>query len=243
MPRRRAGCKLEWLLSVRTAIVPKPTWALLIGVGLAVALEAQTTSDAASPPNHAAVPIRRSWNAIRAGDPYAPMTGQDRLNFLFRRAVASPGAPVRMSLQAALDQRANDPPEWGQGADAYGRRMLFHFARSGVRNLVESGSAAALGYDQRYIRASHGRGAMRRFGHALAMNFVTYDRHGHWAPNLPRIGSTVAADAVALQWLPSGSRSSRQMARSLGISIGTGALTNVWREFSPDVMRRLPFRK
>ncbi|MBM3796893.1 MAG: hypothetical protein FJW31_23245 [Acidobacteria bacterium] len=179
-----------------------------------------------------------SWTSIRRGDPYLPMTAEDRLRFFLRRAVTSPGTPARAAFLAAFDQHANDPEGWGQGWDAFGKRVGSRLARSAVRNGIESASAIALGVDQRYIFCNCD-GMLRRTGHALAMNFVTYNRQGHWVPNMPRIGSTIAAEYIGLTWLPPGTRTASQATRGLALNLITGSLTNVWREFSPPMMRQL----
>lgn len=205
----------------------------LSGLAVAAMLGAQPAGSASAAP-----PPARSWNTIRKGEAFVPLTPEERLRFLFRRTMASPGVPVRAMFQAALDQKGNYPEKWGQGWDAYGHRMLFHLARSGTRNLIESGAAAALGYEQRYIRCNCD-GVMRRTGHALAMNFVTYNRAGHWAPNIPRVGSGIAVEYIALQWLPDGTRTAREVTRGIGLHLASGSLVNIWREFSPEVKKLL----
>ena len=185
-----------------------------------------------------AVPVKKSWHTIKKGEAFVPMTVEERGRFLLYRVVLSPGTPARVAFQAALDQRADKPAAWGQGFDAYGRRFLNRWAHTAVRNSIESGSAAALGYEQRYIQCNCS-GVLRRTGHALAMNFVTYNHNGHWAPNIPRLGSTVAAEYIALSWLPPGERTAREATRGLGLQFATGSLTNVWREFSPPLMHRV----
>lgn len=184
------------------------------------------------------VPVPKSSSSIVRGDPYKPMTAGERLQFFIRRAATSPGTPVRAAFLAAFDQHANDPEGWGQGWDAYGKRVGNRMARSAVRNGIETASAAALGFEQRYILCNCD-GVLRRTGHALAMNFVTYDRHGHWVPNMPRVGSTIAAEYIGLTWLPPGTRTASQATRGLALNLFTGSLTNVWREFSPPLVRQL----
>lgn len=215
----------------------------LVGIAwcLGQALAQNSAPLPADPAAAAAVPTaipKKSWNTIRKGQPFEPMTGQERLHFLWRRTVASPGVPGRAMYQAAFDQKANWPEKWGQGWDAYGKRVFFHMARSGARNVMESGAAAALGYEQRYIRCNC-EGVLRRSGHALATSFVTYNRNGHWVPNLPRMGSTVAVEYLVLPFLPDGTRTSGHVSRRLGLYVGTGAFVNIWREFSPDVLKIL----
>lgn len=182
--------------------------------------------------------LPKKWNTIRKGEAFVPMTAEERERFLLRRVFLRPGAPLRAAFQAALDQRANKPAAWGQGFDAYGQRFLSRWGQSAIRNGIESATAAALGYEQRYIQCNCD-GVMRRTGHALAMNFITYNHDGHWVPNLPRMGSTIAAGYIRLSWLPPGEKTALQATRGLGLQFATGSLTNVWREFSPPLVRRV----
>jgi hypothetical protein len=195
---------------------------------------AQTLPQAVSPNS----PAKKSWQTIQRGEKFVPMTGEERLQFLLRRAVLSGGTPARALILAAVDQKQNDPVGWGQGWDAYGRRVGSRWVRSGIRNTIESGAAAALGYEQRYIQCDCD-GVLRRSLHAFAMNFVTYNREGKWVPNVPRVGSTIATEYIYLSWLPEGARSAHDATRGLGYSLATGAASNLWREFSPPLMRKL----
>ena len=195
-------------------------------------------------PLASSTPEEKSWNRVPRGEPFVPLTPEERLQFLWKRVVFSPGAPFRIAFQAALDQRRNYPKSWGQGADAYGYRVLNRWARIGVRNGLETASAAALGYEVRYIPCNCDS-IPRRVVHSLAMNFVTYNRHGHWVFNSPRVGSTIAAQYIGMSWLPHGTHTTAGVSRGLGTHLAVGSVVNVWREFSPPLMRRvrtkLPF--
>ena len=192
----------------------------------------------AQAPSSLPAPALKRWHTIARGEPFVPMTGRDRADFLLRRTVLSAGAPARAALQAGFDQWTNEPQAWEQGWNAYGRRFGNRWATAAVGNVVESGAAATLGYEQRYIQCNCD-GAFRRARHALAMNFVTYDRRGRWVPNIPRVGSTIAAEYAARTWLPHEDRTAGQNARDLALQVATGSLVNIWREFSPSFIRRL----
>ena len=206
-----------------------------IGVFLLACLCAAQTQPQAVSPNS---PAKKSWNTIYRGQPYVPLTGQERAQFLLRRAVLSPGTPIRVALFAGIDQLQNDPAGWGQGWDAYGQRIGSRWLRSSIRTTMETGASAALGYEQRYIQCNCD-GILRRSAHAFAMHFVTYDRHGKWVPHIPRIGSAIATEYIYLSWLPEGARSAHDATRGLAYNFAAGAAVNIWREFSPPLMRKV----
>jgi len=166
------------------------------------------------------------------------MTGSERAMFLTRSVVWSPAPPIRAVFLAAVDQADDDIPAWGQGASGFGKRVANQWGRSAVRSGIESASAAALRYDQRYIHCNCD-GLSRRALHALAMNFVTYNRNGKWVPHLPRVGGAVAAQYISLAWLPPNSQTAKEATRGLVSQLAFASVLNVWREFSPPLVRKL----
>jgi hypothetical protein len=210
----------------------------LAGVCLVVSFGFAQSPDTPQPVTAATSPHPRSWNRIYRDEPYVPLTNEQRLQFLIRRVVYSPGAPVRAVFQAAVDQERNKPEDWGQGAGAYGKRVANRWGRSVMRTSIETGTAAALGYEQRYIQCKC-EGIPRRAIHALAMYWVTYNREGKWVPNVPRFGAAIATEYITLSWLPTGYRSPQDATRGLAFQFASGSAVNVWREFSPPLLRKL----
>src|SRR6187549_95471 len=63
---------------------------------------------------------------------------------LHAKRAFGPSALVGSAARAGLHQRSNSPEEWGQGADAYGRRFGSAVARSGIRNALAFGLDSTL---------------------------------------------------------------------------------------------------
>ncbi|GIU75860.1 MAG: hypothetical protein KatS3mg004_2947 [Bryobacteraceae bacterium] len=167
---------------------------------------------------------------------YRPPTAAERWEIYWRSTYASPGAFFRAAGPALGDHLNHRPGTWPQGAEGYARRFANRFARFTLQDSISHASSAALGYETRYVRCGC-QGFFRRFGHALAWNFLTLDRHGHTVVNAPRVGAAFAAEFIGNAWMPPGYRTTAEAVRGVGVQLGIGALFNTVREFAP---RRRP---
>jgi hypothetical protein len=198
------------------------------------AVSAQEQAAQAQPPQPQQT-VMKDWGRYfrtveRAG--YRPPTAAERWEIYWRTTYASPGTFFR-AAGPALGDHMNDRPEvWPQGMAGYSRRFANRFARFALQDSLNHASAAALGYEVRYVRCGCD-GAMRRLGHALLWNFLTLDRNGRTVVNAPRIGTAFAAEFIGNAWMPAGYRTREEAFRGVGIQLGVGAMFNVIREFAP----------
>jgi hypothetical protein len=187
-----------------------------------------------------AVPVMHAGERVASATvkdwSYRPLTGSERWDLYWRGSFANPGVFFASAGPALGAQMSNEPTEWGQGMKGYGRRLANRWGQMTVQNSVEAATAAALGHEVRYVRSSKS-GFLPRAGHALAMNFVTYDSTGALTPHVARLGGAFTAAYVANSWLPKGDRSAGETARSAGMQIGISSLFNLVREFSPEIKR------
>jgi hypothetical protein len=79
------------------------------------------------------------------------------------------------ALVAGVNQAYNAPPEWGQGARAYGQRFASDFGVAVVTTTTRYAMAEAFRQDTLYYRCEC-RGAFLRFGHAVISTVSA--RHG-----------------------------------------------------------------
>jgi len=163
---------------------------------------------------------------------WRPLTGEERWRIYWRRTYFTPGVIFRTFGPATGSHLSDEPPQWGQGAEGYFRRAGNRFARFTMRDTMEAAGAAAIGHDVRYIKCDC-TGFFPRFGHALAMGFVTLDRNGKYAPAYARYGAAFGAEFIGNTWMPSGYRDKSEAFRGVGIQIAYGSLFNVVREFMP----------
>jgi hypothetical protein len=177
----------------------------------------------------------------RATDTYAPATGKERRDLYVRRAFLSPGAFFRAAGPALGSHLKNRPPEWGQGMEGYGRRFANRFGRFALKETYEAAGAAALGHEVRYLRSARS-GFLPRAGHAMAATFITYDKNGRRTPHIARLGSAFAAEFTGNLWMPAGYRTGAEAVRGVGIELGMNSVFNLFREFSPELKRVLPWK-
>jgi hypothetical protein len=104
---------------------------------------------------------------------------------------------------AGINQAENTPPEWGQGARAYGQRFGSNLAIAAVTTTARYGLAEAFREDTVYYRCEC-KGIFPRLKHAL-ISTVTARRgeDGHRRLSLPAIVSPYAGTMTAVYaWYP-----------------------------------------
>jgi hypothetical protein len=107
------------------------------------------------------------------------------------------------ALAAGISQSSNSPPEWGQGAQGFGKRMGSDFAIAATGTTVRYGLAEALKEDTLYYRCSC-RGVLPRLRHAV-LSTLTARRgeDGHSVFSVPSLLAPYAGSFTAVYgWYP-----------------------------------------
>src|SRR5258708_23339017 len=76
------------------------------------------------------------------------------------------------ALSAGINQADNTPPEWGQGAEAYGKRFGSNFGIAAVSTTTRYALAEAFGEDTLYYPCKC-KGFFPRLSHAMISTLVT----------------------------------------------------------------------
>ncbi len=112
--------------------------------------------------------------------------------------------PIALAtLFAGLDQAQRNPPEWGQGAGAFGQRFGSNLAIAAVTTTTRYALAEAFREDTVYYRCEC-KGFFRRFRHAM-ISTVTARRgeDGHRRLSFPSLVSPyVGTMTAAYGWYP-----------------------------------------
>ena len=88
--------------------------------------------------------------------------------------------------------------------------------------------------DERYYAL--GRGSiMRRFAYAASRIVITPDYHGHASFNASELLGRGLAQTIPLAYYPSQTRTLGGITSKFGYALGRDALTNIFREFWPDI--------
>src|SRR6266566_83115 len=102
-----------------------------------------------------------------------------------------------------------------------------------VTRTLRWGGEAALHEDNRYFQSGK-HGVWTRTKYALVSSVVARHDNGKQYFSFSRLGSSAGAAFLSRTWQPGSDNSEADGARSFGISMGTNAGMNVFREFMPD---------
>jgi hypothetical protein len=167
--------------------------------------------------------------------------GMERRLEILMWSIAGPVAITKTVAVAGLRHAADSPPEWGQGMAGYGRRVGYRHLRRTVNNSVEFGVGALIGEDPRYFR-SNKLGFWGRVGHAASSAFVARVDGGGTRFAYARFAGAYGGAAIANAWYPERVRGPGYTLARGTYSIGGEIVGNLWREFWPDIKRKV-FRR
>jgi hypothetical protein len=169
-----------------------------------------------------------------------PLSFSDRIK-IYERSFIQPESLIGPALGAGVGQWRDTPPEWGQGADAYGIRFASGFGRSVISRTIAFGVAAADREDSRFV-PSNETGIWRRTRHAIVGTFVSRTPTGGSMPAFSRFAGVYSSGFIANAWEP---RSQDDTAHAL--ERGSTALLSsmgwhIFEEFWPDIRNALHHR-
>lgn len=171
------------------------------------------------------------------GAPYSPL-GVKQKFYLFNYRTIQPSSFGKSAFTAGVAHLQDSPEEWGQGWDGFGRRYGHRLVNRGVENMIGFGVAAALRQDGRFFRRGEG-GVGGRLWHAVAHTFVTRTDSGGRTFAVWRFAGNYGAQFVSNAWRPERQTDFGDTMLRGTISISYDAAANVFKEFWPDIRRRV----
>jgi hypothetical protein len=173
--------------------------------------------------------------AVAAGTPaYTAMTASERWRQYAHDNFTGRGAFLRSLKTAAFQEMTRHPQEWPSTGSGFAQRFGSSFARNAIQGSISDGLAAAFRHDTRYLpcRCS---GIHSRLMYAVQMSFFTRNERGARVVDISKFtgiyGGAVAIDA----WQTHHSSLPADSARLAGIGVGSSVLTNIAREFTPEL--------
>jgi hypothetical protein len=128
------------------------------------------------------------------------------------------------------------PPEWRQGAEAFGRNYGDAFAQRVTFQTARFATGVITHEDPRYIpSASHN--VLARSLHALTFTFVDRSDSGRPMPAFSNFVGAIAAGFVGNAYLPSGFNNTTHAGQRATLQFGFTAAGNLFREFAPQMPR------
>ena len=203
---------------------------------------AQATSppSPASPKSGSQLNVNWLYGAYVPKDaPLLPLTKHERVKLYLRQSFTTPGIYVKTTLFSLGDQLNNSPPHWGSGLGGYGRRVGSRQAQFVIQNSFTALGNGLLKYEPRYNRCRCS-GFWRRTGHAVARNFVTYNRTENMLrPQLALYAGAFGAGVIEGEWKPSDRDPVAEGYRGALTQMTFGIAANWLGEFAPDIKRIL----
>jgi hypothetical protein len=154
----------------------------------------------------------------------------------------SPLALVGTAAYAGILQGLNSPKEWGQGGEAYGKRVASTAACSGIHGMLAFGLDSTLHQDPRYYR-SGGTGFWRRTGHAIRGTILTRTDAGSETISTWRIGSAYGSAFLSNLWYPARLDNAHLGFIQGSMTLGFDLAKNLGAEFWPDIKRKVLRRR
>jgi hypothetical protein len=139
---------------------------------------------------------------------------------------------------AGFYQLENENPSFGQGVKGYFKRYGTSFVDQSMGNMLTEGVFPVLLHeDPRYFRRGTGRVSSRMW-YAATRIFVTRTDAGTNRFNFSEVVGNSIAVGVSNAYYPEGDRDVGDNLQKLGLQFGTDALSNVLKEFWPDIKHK-----
>jgi len=229
----------------REATAPSPDSSTVPSPDSSVASESVVaTSNNAVAPSNNKVKNSLFYFLVMSGrtqDQFKPLTQKERTE-AYAKGLFSPFHFVTAAGSAGITQWEDVPQAWGQGAEGYGHRFGNYFAKQTVQRTLRWWGESALHEDNRYF-GSGKHGLLPRARYAIVSSVLARHNDGKQYFSFSQLGSTAGAAFISRLWQPSTNSSAGDGAMSFGISMGTNAGLNIFREFLPDIMRTFKLAK
>lgn len=160
-----------------------------------------------------------------------PVPLTTKLKFQLALKVASdPITGLGVAFLSAV-QQAGDTPDYGQGAEGFGKRYGAN-AADGFSDIMIGGAIlpSLLHQDPRYFYQGTGT-KKSRFGHALVHPFVCKGDKGNWMPNYSSLGGDLASSAISNLYYPQANRGTGLVFTNFAVNTAERVATSLAQEF------------
>lgn len=142
---------------------------------------------------------------------------------------------IFVGITSALAEWTGAHPQLGEGMPGFGRYYWRGFLDKTDGNYwVIFALPTVFHQDERYYAKGSGS-IVKRGLYAGTRIFVTPDYHGHNSFNVSELLGRGIAQGISLTYYPSGTHTAGALATKYAWALGRDMLTNVFREFWPDI--------
>jgi hypothetical protein len=154
----------------------------------------------------------------------------------YAHSLVSPFLLVNAMAFGAVAQWQDTPGGWGQGWEAYGKRVGSHVASMVVYRSLLYGGEVVRKEDNRYFRSGK-TGFWPRVGYAVRSSVSARTPDGHQRISVSQIGAVAGAAFISRSWQPASNSSASDGATACGVAFGSHMGFAVFKEFLPDFLR------
>jgi hypothetical protein len=142
---------------------------------------------------------------------------------------------IFVGITSLLAEGTDAHPQLGKGLGGFGGYYWRGFVDKTDGNyLVLFALPTVFHQDERYYAMGKG-GIWKRGFYAASRIFITPDYNGHNSFNISELLGRGISQGVSLAYYPSRTRTAGAIGAKFGYALGRDALTNVFREFWPDI--------
>jgi len=187
--------------------------------------------------------VMPNYRAVSAGEMPPPPTARQAFKIATQNSFDY-SAFIFVGITSLMAEGSNTHRQFGKGIEGYGRYYWRGFVDKTDGNyLVIFALPTLFHQDERYYAMGKG-GLWKRSIYAASRILITPNYHGHDSFNASEVFGRAISQGVSGFYYPSQNRHPGPLAVKFGWAIGRDALTNVFREFWPDisthVLRRHP---
>jgi hypothetical protein len=166
-----------------------------------------------------------------------PLTTKQKFDLQFRSTFDPVEFPY-VGLLAGISQATNSDPGYGQGALGYAKRYGAAFLDSVDENfMVGAIYPSLLKEDPRYYQMGKG-GFFHRTGYSISRIFVTRTDSGKTSFNFSEILGSATGAAIGTTYRVGNEKSVGDAAGDWGTQVGWDTVSNLLKEFWPDIRNK-----
>jgi hypothetical protein len=178
--------------------------------------------------------VMPNYRAVSAGAIPPPPTPKEAFKIATQNSFDY-SSFIFVGITSALAEWTDAHPQLGAGMPGYGRYYWRGLVDKTDGNyLVIFALPTILHEDERYYAMGEG-GFWKRGIYAATRILITPDYHGHNTFNASEVFGRGIAQGISTTYYPSHDRTAGAIAVKYGWAMGRDALTNVFREFWPDI--------
>ena len=163
-----------------------------------------------------------------------PLTTGMKFHLAYK-SMTNPVFLARTAAWAGVQQAADTPGQWRQGAEGYSKRLGAGLADAATEGLIGNAILPSLLHqDPRYYYQGSSGTKKSRALHAVLAAFICKGDNGKTQPNYSTWGGSLISSSISLAYYPSADRNAQHVFKNFGIGMGFHIAGGLVQEFILD---------